>query len=68
VTVSVNGAHRELADDATVLAALALLDVPADAQGIAVAVDSEVVPRGEWASRALVPGASVEVLTAMQGG
>ncbi|MFC4333699.1 sulfur carrier protein ThiS [Salininema proteolyticum] len=36
-------------------------------RGIAVAVNGEVVPRGEWA-RALDDGDKVEVLTATQGG
>ena len=41
---------------------------PASARGIAVAVDAEVVPRGEWPTRTVRSGANVEVLTAMQGG
>jgi sulfur carrier protein len=44
------------------------LGVPDDARGVAVAVDGEVVPRGEWGARQLHDGARVEVLTAMQGG
>ena len=38
------------------------------AEGIAVAVDDEVVPRGRWAQHELAPGARVEVLTAVAGG
>lgn len=47
---------------------LAGLDVPADARGVAVAVDAEVVPRGAWAAEELREGAHVEVLHAVQGG
>ena len=36
--------------------------------GVAVAVDGEVVPRGQWSRRALHEGAVVEVVTAVQGG
>lgn len=36
--------------------------------GIAVAVNGEVVPRGDWAGRVLVEGDGVEVVTAVQGG
>ncbi|MBU2694571.1 sulfur carrier protein ThiS [Pimelobacter sp. 30-1] len=36
--------------------------------GVAVAVNDEVVPRGEWAARRLVDGDVVEVVTAVQGG
>jgi sulfur carrier protein len=37
-------------------------------RGVAVAVDAEVVPRGEWESFVVVDGAQVEILTAVQGG
>jgi len=37
-------------------------------RGVAVAVEAVVVPRGEWESRALVPGERVEVLRAIGGG
>jgi sulfur carrier protein len=36
--------------------------------GIAVAVNSEVVTRVAWETRALAEGDDVEVITAMQGG
>jgi sulfur carrier protein len=68
VIVSVNGEDRELGEGATVLAVLELLNADPDARGLAVAVDSAVVPRSEWAARALAPGARVEVLVAIQGG
>jgi thiazole synthase len=38
------------------------------ARGLAVALDGEVVPRGEWAATALAEGRRVEVLAAIQGG
>jgi len=37
-------------------------------RGVAVAVDSEVIPRGEWDDFTVPDGARVEVLTAVQGG
>jgi sulfur carrier protein len=67
VTITVNGTEREVGDAVTVATVLALLDLPPDARGVAVAVDAEVVPRGEWGRR-LDAGARIEVLTAMQGG
>jgi sulfur carrier protein len=67
VTITLNGIRREVGDGVTVAAVLRLLDLPPDARGVAVAVDAEVVPRGEW-DRTLDPGARIEVLTAMQGG
>jgi sulfur carrier protein len=64
--VLVNGEPTELAPGATVESVLTALDVPA--RGVAVAVDAEVVPRGEWAAHELDEGARVEVLRAIQGG
>jgi sulfur carrier protein len=66
VQVWINGERRELADGARVRDALAALGVPEN--GIAVAVDGEVVRRSDWASVALTEGARLEVLTAVQGG
>jgi sulfur carrier protein len=68
VRVVLNGAETELADGATVEAALAALEVPAAGRGVAVAVDAEVVPRGQWPAHALHDGARVEILHAIQGG
>jgi sulfur carrier protein len=68
VIVELNGERHELPDGATVADAVALLGVPPDARGVAVAVDREVVRRGAWAETPLAEGARVEVLTAIQGG
>jgi sulfur carrier protein len=68
VRVVLNGAETELADGATVAAALDSLDLPAAGRGVAVAVDAEVVPRGAWTVTELHDGARVEVLRAIQGG
>jgi sulfur carrier protein len=66
--VRVNGEHRDIEDGATVRDVVILLDLPADARGVAVAVDAEVVPRGAWDETEIADGAQVEVLTAIQGG
>jgi len=66
--VRVNGEPREFSDGATVRDVVALLDLPAEARGVAVAVDAEVVPRGSWGDTEIADGARVEVLTAIQGG
>ena len=68
MTVVVNGEARELPRGTTVSALLEALDVPGGASGVAVAVDAEVVPRGDWDSTELEEGARVEVLRAIQGG
>ncbi len=66
--IRLNGTDTELPAGATVLAAVGTLDLPADARGVAVAVDAEVVPRGSWDSTALADGADVEIVRAIQGG
>ena len=66
MNVLVNGKPTELDAGATVEAVLAWLDLPD--RGVAVAVDAEVVPRGEWETTELDDGARVEVLRAIQGG
>jgi sulfur carrier protein len=66
--IVLNGKHSDVVAGETLVAVLARLGLDADARGVAVAVDDEVVPRAAWASFALVEGARVEVLMAMQGG
>lgn len=66
--IFLNGDPRENGAGETVAAVLSLLGLGADARGVAVAVDGEVVPRAGWATFAVPEGARVEVLTAMQGG
>jgi sulfur carrier protein len=64
--ILVNGSESELAPGSSVRELLELLGSPQ--RGIAVAIDSEVVPRGEWDTFKVPDGATVEVLTAVQGG
>jgi sulfur carrier protein len=64
--VTVNGEPHELPADATVETAVRELGAPE--RGVAVALDGEVVPRGDWASTRVHDGQQVEVLRAVQGG
>ena len=64
--IRVNGEPREGGGE-TVAQLLDTLGVRAH-RGVAVAVDAEVVPRGEWPAHVVPDGARVEVLSAMQGG
>jgi len=66
--ISLNGHDYEVGAGETLAAVLQRLDYALDARGVAVAVDGEVVPRAAWESFVLSAHASVEVLTAMQGG
>jgi sulfur carrier protein len=64
--ILVNGEPTEVEPGTTLAELLGALGAPA--RGVAVAVDAEVVPRGEWDAFAVADGARVEVLTAVQGG
>jgi sulfur carrier protein len=64
--VMVNGERRELPEHATIANLVEHLSAPP--RGVAVAIDGEVVPRGEWAATTLPDGARVEVVAAIQGG
>jgi sulfur carrier protein len=68
VNVTVNGEPHELRDSARVADAVAATGAEPAARGMAVAVDGEVVPRGEWDGFELRDGQRVEVLRAVQGG
>ena len=68
MTIVVNGERRELPAGTTVRALIEALGVPGGVRGVAIAVDAEVVPRGEWETTELGDGARVEVLRAIQGG
>ena len=68
MNATVNGEQRELPAGATVASVLELLDVAADARGIAVALDGEVVPRSRWEAMMLRDGSRVEVVAAIGGG
>ena len=65
--VEINGSEHELADGASVRDAAAAVGVE-PGRGVAVALDGEVVPRGEIDSVRLREGQRVEVVTAIGGG
>ena len=66
--VTLNGELHVLRDGATVDDAVAASGAQPDGRGVAVAVDGEVVPRGQWTATQLSDGQRVEVLQAVQGG
>lgn len=66
MNVVLNGEPRELPEAATVADVLALLGAPD--RGVAVAIDAEVIPRGEWERAEIREGARLEVVQAVQGG
>jgi sulfur carrier protein len=63
--VRVNGEEREIAAS-SVQALLAELDY--EGTHFAIAVNYDVVPKAEWAERALSSGDEIEIITPRQGG
>jgi len=68
VRIILNGEAKEVGDEASVADAVILSGAPDIERGVAVAVEGEVVPRGEWEGRALSEGEAIEVVHAVQGG
>jgi len=66
MTVTVNGEPRDLAVGATIEALVEVIGC--GRRGVAVAVNSQVVPRSAWGGTSLVRGDHIEVLRAVQGG
>lgn len=66
--IELNGVAAELPDGASVAQAVAATGAEAQRRGVAVAVEGEVVPRGEWEATNLREGQAVEVVRAIQGG
>jgi sulfur carrier protein len=66
MTLTVNGALRDLADGLT-LADL-VTELTESPRGVAAAVDGAVVPRRAWQETRLSDGAVVEIVTAVHGG
>ncbi|WP_284975983.1 MULTISPECIES: sulfur carrier protein ThiS [unclassified Arthrobacter] len=78
MNIKLNGADHAVAEDASVSTLVTaitgrVLDHRGQAAdggklGVAVARNSEVVPRSQWAATALADGDDVELVTAVQGG
>jgi len=66
MTITLNGSCQQIADGSTLDQLVAVFSLPE--QGVALAMNSEVVPRPVWASTRVLPDARVEVVTAFQGG
>jgi sulfur carrier protein len=66
VTLTVNGEPREVGDGTTLDALIETLGMRRD--GIAAALNDEVVPRGRHAGTALHEGDRLEIIVAVAGG
>jgi len=68
MSVRVNGRVEDFDRGATLADAVAAAGAASEPRGVAAALDGEVVPRDQWASRPLAEGQEVEVVRAVQGG
>lgn len=68
MTVSLNGSRIELPPGSTLAEAVEQAGVGGGRRGVAVALDGEVVPRGDWGRTPLREGQRIEVVAAVQGG
>lgn len=64
--IKLNGEDLELQDGAVLSDICAKLGI--DSKGVAFAIDSEVIPRDEWASTKLAEGTYVMMIRAVCGG
>jgi thiazole synthase len=65
--IELNGEPHELPAGSSLSDAARAAGVE-ETRGVAIALDGEVAPRGEWATTPLAEGSRVEVLAAIQGG
>jgi len=66
--IRVNGQLRDVDPPMRLSEVLDLAEGAVAARGIAVALNGEVVPRSQYATIELTEGATVEIVTAVQGG
>ena len=64
--ITLNGSRHEIADGTTLDEVVVVFSLPD--RGVALAMNSEVVPRSVWASTLVLSDARVEVITPAQGG
>jgi sulfur carrier protein len=67
VNITINDQAHEVSEDCDLDEALSALGLPST-NGCAVALNEEVIPRENWASRRLINGDRVLIVQATQGG
>ncbi len=67
MTIYINNKLQQLPGQPSIHDVLASLDITAQ-KGIAIAINNNVIPRGEWATHALKEEDKVILIKATQGG
>ncbi len=68
MTITMNGKETNLAGPATLVTLLRDNGITENSTGVAVAVNSNVVPKRAWDSVRLSDGDIIEIINAVQGG
>ena len=68
MNITVNGKRTNTAEAVTLMMLLEDNGINANTDGVAVAVNSKVVPKSKWADVRLSEGDDIEVINAVQGG
>ena len=67
-TIQLNGEPRAIDPPHPLMDLLHDLEINADTQGVAVAINEDVIRREDWTDTTVTPGDDVEVIQALQGG
>jgi sulfur carrier protein len=67
IEVSINQQKYAISEEGTLADVLPLLEIR-QADGIAIALNEVVIPRGQWGAHVMRPGDRVFVIRATQGG
>ena len=68
MTIELNGSDHQVEGAADLRSLVEEVQGDRGTEGVAVAVDREVVPRSRWEEVELKEGSSVEIIRATQGG
>ena len=66
--IRINGEDRNVSAELTLYELLLEMEIEPTHPGIAVAVNREVVPKGDWRTKSIGENSEVEIIRAVQGG
>lgn len=68
MNITVNGTHRSISEEITIRDLIRRTEGVEDRDGIAVAVNDDVISRSEWDNYTVSDGDRIEIIQAVQGG